>query len=147
MCVCAFRPNPYHKTTTAGTFHSVYVTKQFGTASLVSPVKTHLATLPSQGGPLRTGKSDVYQQPIAGLTHRGSTQRECGFLCLDVVLCSLLSHALSQVHRRQKQLELESRKGDFRRDEEVLDAPEELRQPVLGVGGTQEEQGREWLAL
>ena len=37
-------------------------------ASLVSSVKTHLATLPSQGEQLRTGKSDVYQQPIAGLT-------------------------------------------------------------------------------
>ena len=37
-------------------------------ASLVSLVKTHLATLPSQGRQLRTGKSDVYQQPIAGLT-------------------------------------------------------------------------------
>ena len=36
-------------------------------ASLVSPVKTHLATLPSQGGQLRTGKSDVYQQPTAFL--------------------------------------------------------------------------------
>ena len=43
------------------------------------------------------------------LPHRGSTQRECGFLCFDVVLCFLLSHALSQVHRRQKQLEVESR--------------------------------------
>ena len=37
--------------------------------------------------------------------------------------------------------------GRLRRDEEVLDAPEELRQPVVGVGGTQEVQGREWLAL
>ena len=31
----------------------------------------------------------------------------------------------------------------LRRDEEVLDAPEELRQPVVGVGGAQEEQGQE----
>ena len=37
--------------------------------------------------------------------------------------------------------------GRLRLDEEVLDAPEELRQPVVGMGGTQEEQGREWLAL
>ena len=37
-------------------------------ASLVSPVKTRLTTLPSEGGQLRTGKSDVHQQPIAGLT-------------------------------------------------------------------------------
>ena len=35
----------------------------------------------------------------------------------------------------------------LRRDEEVLDAPEELRQPVVGVGGAQEEQGQERLAL
>ena len=32
-------------------------------------------------------------------------------------------------------------------DEEVLDAPEELRQPVFGVGGAQEDQGQERLAL
>ena len=37
-------------------------------ASLVSSVNTHLATLPSQGGQLGTDNSDVYQQPIAGLT-------------------------------------------------------------------------------
>ena len=35
----------------------------------------------------------------------------------------------------------------LRRDEEVLDAPEGLRQPVVGVGGAQEEQGQERLAL
>ena len=35
----------------------------------------------------------------------------------------------------------------LRLDEEVLDAPEELRQPVVGVGGAQEEQGQERLAL
>ena len=34
-----------------------------------------------------------------------------------------------------------------RLDEEVLDAPEELRQPVVGVGGAQEEHGQERLAL
>ena len=56
------------------------------TASLVSPVNTHLTTLPSQGGQLRSGKSDVYQQ-----------------LPLDVVLCSLLSHAPSQDHRQGEQ--------------------------------------------
>ena len=32
--------------------------------------------------------------------------------------------------------------GRLRIDEEVLDAHEELRQPVVGVGGTEEEQGR-----
>ena len=37
--------------------------------------------------------------------------------------------------------------GRLRLDEEVLDAPEELRQPVVGVGGAQEEQGQERLAL
>ena len=72
----------------------------------------------------------------------GQHPEECGLPCLDVVLCPLLSHSPSQVHRQ----------GDLGdevdgRDEEVLDAPEELRQPVVGVGGTQEEQGREWLAL
>ena len=35
----------------------------------------------------------------------------------------------------------------LRRDEEVLDAPEELRQPVVGVGGTQEVHRQERLAL
>ena len=37
-------------------------------ASFVSHVKTHLTTFSSQGRQLRTGRSDVYQQPIAGLT-------------------------------------------------------------------------------
>ena len=40
---------------------------------------------------------------------------------------------LSQDHRRQKQLEVE-REGRLRLDEEVLDVPEELRQPVVGNG-------------
>ena len=35
----------------------------------------------------------------------------------------------------------------LRPDEDVLDAPEEFRQPVVGVGGAQEEQGQERLAL
>ena len=35
------------------------------------------------------------------------------------------------------------REGRLRLDEEVLDAPEELRQPVVGVGGAQEEQDQE----
>ena len=35
----------------------------------------------------------------------------------------------------------------LRRDEEVLGADEELRQPVVGVGGAQEEQGQERLAM
>ena len=39
------------------------------------------------------------------------------------------------------------REGRLRLDEEVLDAPEELRQPVVGVGGAQEQQGQERLAL
>ena len=37
--------------------------------------------------------------------------------------------------------------GRLRLHEEVLDAPEELRQTVVGVGGAQEEQGQERLAL
>ena len=37
--------------------------------------------------------------------------------------------------------------GRHRLNEEVLDAPEELRQLVVGVGGAQEEQGQERLAL
>ena len=37
--------------------------------------------------------------------------------------------------------------GRPRLDEEVLDAPKELRQPVVGVGGALEDQGRERLAL
>ena len=35
----------------------------------------------------------------------------------------------------------------LRRDEEVLDPPEELRQSAVGVGGAQEEQDPERLAL
>ena len=64
---------------------------------------------------------------------------------LFVSLCFLLSHLLSQVHRRQKQGG--EQEGRLRLDEEVLDAPEELRQPVVGVGGAHEEQGQERLAL
>ena len=37
--------------------------------------------------------------------------------------------------------------GRPRLDEEVLDAPEELRQPVVGVGGAQEDQGQERFPL
>ena len=37
--------------------------------------------------------------------------------------------------------------GRPRLDEEVLGAPEELRQPVVGVGGAQEDQGQERFAL
>ena len=33
------------------------------------------------------------------------------------------------------------------REEEVLDAPEELRQPVVGVGGAQEEEAWRTRAL
>ena len=68
------------------------------TASFVSTVNTHLTTFPSHCGHLRTDKSDVYQQPIAGLIPLALCC--CGCLCLDVVLCSLLSHALSQVQRQ-----------------------------------------------
>ena len=39
------------------------------------------------------------------------------------------------------------REGRLRLDEEVLDAPEELRQPVVGVEGAQEEHGQERLAF
>ena len=39
------------------------------------------------------------------------------------------------------------REGRLRLEEEVLDAPEKLRQPVVGVRGVQEEQGQERLAL
>ena len=45
-------------------------------ASHVSSVKTHLTTLPPQGKQLKTGKSDVYQQPIAGLSPESSWVRE-----------------------------------------------------------------------
>ena len=86
------------------------------TASFESPVNTHLTMLPSQGGQQRTSKSDVYQQPIAGLTLLAlcCTQSECGLSPLDVVLCSLLSHALSQVHRwGDLGDEVESKKGIY----------------------------------
>ena len=73
--------------------------------------------------------------------HCDCTDSHCNsHIVLRVCLCFLLSHHQSQVHRRHKQL------SDFDRDEEVLDAPEELRQPVVGVGGAQEEQGQEMLA-
>ena len=60
-----------------------------GRASLVSSVKTYLTNLPSQGRQLRTSKSDVYQQPIAGLFPESSRVKEdplveetkCLFLC------------------------------------------------------------------
>ena len=76
-------------------------------ASLVSLVKTHLTKPPSQGGHLRTGKERRVpatdrrsNSACIVLPHQSSTQRERGFPCLDVVLCSLLSNALSQVHRQ-----------------------------------------------
>ena len=43
-------------------------------------------------------------------------------------------------------LKVESTKGDFV-STKVLDAREELRQPVVGVGGAQEDQGQERFAL
>ena len=47
-------------------------------ASLVSSVKTHLTRrgVFSQGEQLRTGKSDVYQQPIASLSPESSRVKE-----------------------------------------------------------------------
>ena len=53
-------------------------------------------------------------------------------------------HSGARSHRLRAAAEAAQR---LRRDEEVLDAPEELRQPVVGVGGAQEEQGQERLAL
>ena len=55
---------------------------------------------------------------------------------LVVPLCFFLSHLLSQVHRRKMQL------SDFVETKNYWTLPEELRQPVVGVGGTQEKQGR-----
>ena len=48
---------------------------------------------------------------------------------------------------RDKSIGRASKKGDFVADEEVQDAAGELRQPVVGVEGTQDEQGQEWLAV
>ena len=87
-------------------------------ASLVSYVKTHLTTLPPQGEQLRTGKSDVYQQPIASLSPESSRVKEDPLVA--GAMCLFLSHT------------------PITRDEEVLDARGGL---VVGVGGTQEEQG------
>ena len=97
--VCASRPNRSHKTTAAGAFHNVCVV-------LASSCQDTSRKVTPQGEQLRTGESDVYQQPIAGLTPLAlccsmeGTQNECGLSPLDVVLCSLLCHALSQVHRQ-----------------------------------------------
>ena len=69
--------------------------------------------------------------PTDQLSHNqcDCTDSHCNrHIALRVCLCFLLSQRL-------------------RRDEEVLDAPEELRQPVVGVRGAQEEQGQERLAL
>ena len=69
VCVCASRPNHYHNTTAAGAFHNVHVPKQFGTGKPCVFLSGHISqSLPSQGEELRTGESDVYQLPIAGLT-------------------------------------------------------------------------------
>ena len=59
-------------------------------SSLVSSVKTHLTTLRSQGEQLRTGKSDVYQQPIAGLSPKSSWVKQD--LLVEGALCLFLSH-------------------------------------------------------
>ena len=60
---------------------------------------------------------------------------------LRVCLCFLLSHLLSQVHRRQKQL------SDFVETKKNRTLTEELRQPFVGVEGVQEDEDQERLAL
>ena len=65
-----------------------------GRASLVSSVKTYLTNLPSQGRQLRTGKSDVYQQPIAGLdlvlvSHFPAQEQRNKSMAEGVAPCSL----------------------------------------------------------
>ena len=86
---------------------------------------THISkTLTSQGGQLRTGKSECTSNVFSM------------WCCVPLCPCSITSPSAEA-----------SKKGDFDADEDVQDVPGELRQHVVGVGGTQEEQGREWLAV
>ena len=65
VCGCALRFNPYHKTTTAGTFHDVPSSST--RASLVSSVKTHLTKPPSQDR--LDGRVCPEELPVTGETH------------------------------------------------------------------------------
>ena len=70
-------------------------------------------------------------QPLTATATVTLSLRACLFLCYTPITSSSAAEAAQRL----------------RLDEEVLDAPEELRQPVVGVGGAQEEQGQERLAL
>ena len=83
---------------------------------------------------------EVFQQPHA-------VKCEEGFA---VVTCVSYSNPLTYFITRPPAAEAArggEQEGRLRRDEELQDAPGDLRQSVVGVGGTQEEQGQEWLAL
>ena len=71
------------------------------------------------------------------------SRSECGLLTSlrrCVYFCSISYHKSIGAQGGEHE-------GRLRLDEEVLDAREELRQPVFGVGGAQEDQGQERLAL
>ena len=76
-CVCVLLVSTfYHKTT----FHnfSFYSLKQFGTRQALCHLSRQDTSrgVPAQGVGTRTGKSDVYQQPIAGLSPESSWVKE-----------------------------------------------------------------------
>ena len=68
-------------------------------ASLVSSVKTHLTKLLSQGRQLRTGKSDVYQQPIASLSPESSRVKEDPSPLLVAGQCVCFLHSYDKTSR------------------------------------------------
>ena len=85
------------------------------TASFLSPVNTHLTTSPSRAGSKGRARATGTSNPLS--------------MWCCVPFCPMHHH---------KSLGKASKKGDFVADEE--DDPGELRQPVVGVGGTHQVQ-------
>ena len=119
VCVCASRPNHNHETTAVPSTMSTSPSSSARASFVSSSQETsRKVTLPGRAAedrrerrvPATDGRPDSV---CSVLHHRGSTQSECGLSPLDVVLSSLLSHALSQV-RRQGDLgdEVDGIKGD-----------------------------------
>ena len=110
VCVCASRPNHYHKTTTAGTLHNVYGPTQFGTGKpcVTCQDTSHNVSLPGRAAEDRQERRvpATDRRPDSAcivLPHRGSTQRECAFLLSLWCSVASVSHPITRPadHRRQ----------------------------------------------
>ena len=109
LFVCAFRVNLFHKTTTAGTFHNVYFTKQLGSGKLcvIYQERTHNVAFPGEAAEDRQERRApaIDRRPDSAcivLPHRGSTQSECGLLLsmwCCVPFCPTPNHKTSRPPR------------------------------------------------